>query len=109
MTEPSEQAARILGPLSGTATVWSLDLGLRLGIFQQLLHRPSGATAEEVASALDLDPQYTHVILRAAYAAEVLALDHERYRLAEHMSTLLLDSDASGYLGGAVRRYVALR
>lgn len=109
MTEPSEQAAKILGPLSGTATVWSLDLGLRLGIFQQLLDRPSGATAEEVANTLDLDPQYTHVILRGAYAAEVLELDHDRYRLAEHMSTLLLDSDAPGYLGGAVRTFVALR
>ena len=109
MAQASEQAAKILGPLSGTATVWSLDLGLRLGIFEQLIDRPSGATAEEVAEALDLDPQYTHVILRAAYAAEVLELDHGRYRLAEHMSTLLLDSDAPGYLGGAVRTFVALR
>ncbi len=109
MTEPSEQASKILGPLSGTATVWSLDLGLRLGIFEQLVERPSGATAEEVANALDLDLQYTHVILRAAYAAEVLDLDDGRYRLAEHMSTLLLDSDAPNYLGGAVRTFVALR
>lgn len=109
MAEVSEQAAKILGPLSGTATVWSLDLGLRLGIFDQLAERPSGATAAEVASALDLDLQYTHVILRAAYAAEVLDLDDGRYRLAEHMSTLLLDSDAPGYLGGAVRTFVALR
>ena len=109
MTESSEQAAKILVPLSGTAIVWSLDLGLRLGIFEQLVERPSGATAEEVANALDLDLQYTHVILRAAYAAEVLDLDDGRYRLAEHMSTLLLDSDAPGYLGGAVRTFVALR
>lgn len=109
MTELSEPAAKILGPLSGTAIVWSLDLGLRLGIFEQLVERPSGATAEEVANALDLDLQYTHVILRAAYAAEVLDLDDGRYRLAEHMSTLLLDSDAPGYLGGAVRTFVALR
>lgn len=109
MTEPSEQGAKILGPLSGTATLWSLDLGLRLGIFEQLIDRPSGATAEEVAITLGLDAQYTHVILRAAYAAEVLDLDDGRYRLAEHMSTLLLDSDAPGYLGGAVRTFVALR
>ena len=109
MTELSEPAAKILGPLSGTAIVWSLDLGLRLGIFEQLVERPSGVTAEEVANALDLDPQYTHVILRAAYAAEILDLDDGRYRLAEHMSTLLLDSDAPGYLGGAVRTFVALR
>ena len=109
MTEASEQAAKILGPLSGTATVWSLDLGVRLGIFENLVDRPSGATAEQVATALDLDPQYTHVILRGAYAAEILDLNDGRYRLAEHMPTLLLDSDAPGYLGGAVRTFVALR
>ena len=108
MSEASGQAAKILGPLSGTATVWSLDLGLRLGIFEHLA-RQSGATAEEVARALDLDPQYTHVILRAAYAAEVVDVDAGRYRLAEHMSTLLLDADAPGYLGGAIRTFVALR
>ena len=109
MTQPSEQAAKILGPLSGSATVWTLDLGLRLGIFEQLADRPSGATADDVANALDLDREYTHVILRAAYAAEVVDRDHDRYRLAEHMATLLLDSDAPGYLGGAVRTFVALR
>ena len=83
MTQLAEQAAKILGPLAGTATVWSLDLGLRLGIFEHLVDRPSGATANEVASALGLDPQYTHVILRAAYAAEVLDRDEDPYRLAE--------------------------
>lgn len=66
MSEPSEQAAKILGPLSGTATVWALDLGLRLGLFEYLADRATGATAGEVAEDLLLDPQYTHVVLRAA-------------------------------------------
>ncbi len=109
MTEPSEQAAKILGPLSGTATVWALDLGLRLGLFEYLADRGTGATAGEVAEDLLLDPQYTHVVLRAAYAAEVLDLLDGRYRLAEHMATLMLDADAPGYLGGAIRTFVALR
>lgn len=109
MTELKEQAAKVLGPLSGTATVWGLDLGLRLGVFADLAARPSGATADEVAVALGLDPQYTHVVLRAAYAAEVLDLSGDRYRLAEHMDVLLLDPDAPGYLGGALKTFVALR
>lgn len=109
MTEIKEQAAKVLGPLSGTATVWALDLGLRLGIFQHLASSPEGATAGEVAGALELDAQYTHMVLRAAYAAEVLELDNNRYRLGEHMATLLLDSDAPAYLGGAVRTLIALR
>ena len=110
MAELAEQAGKILGALSGTATVWGLELGLRLGIFEHLATEPDGATAEQVASALGLDPQYTHVVLRSAYAAEVLERDGEaRYRLADHMGVVLLDPDAPTYLGGAVKTFVALR
>lgn len=109
MIELSEQAAKVLGPLSGTATVWALELGLRLGLFAELATEPDGATADEVAAALGLDPQYTSVVLRSAYAAEVLERRDGRYHLAEHMGVLLLDSDAPGYLGGAIKTFVALR
>lgn len=109
MADVKEQAAKVLGPLSGTATVWGLELGLRLGVFQHLGTQPAGATAAEVAAALRLDTQYTHVVLRAAYAAEVLEQHDGRYRLAEHMDVLLLDADAPAYLGGALKTFVALR
>lgn len=109
MTDLSEQVQKILGPLAGTASVWSLELGLRLGIFQHLAGEAEGATAEQMAAGLGLDPKYTHVILRAAYAAEVLDLQGGRYRLADHMDVLLLDPDAPSYLGGAIKTLVALR
>lgn len=109
VTEIAEQASKILGPLSGLATTWALDLGLRLGLFEHLAGQPDGAAAEEVAAALDLDPLYTKVVLRAAYAGEVLDQEHGRYRLAEHMGTLLLDPDSPAYAAGAVRTFVALR
>jgi 2-polyprenyl-3-methyl-5-hydroxy-6-metoxy-1,4-benzoquinol methylase len=109
MAELKDQAAKVLGPLSGTATVWGLDLGLRLGVFAHLAACPSGATADEVAAAVGLDRQYAQVVLRAAYAAEVLELSGDTYRLAEHMSVLLLDTDAPSYLGGALKTFVALR
>ncbi len=53
MTELSEQAAKILGPLSGTATVWSLALGIRLGIFEQLQFfetRPRRGAGHQIAN-----------------------------------------------------------
>lgn len=104
----TEQAAKITGPLSGLATTWALDLGLRTGVFAHL--RDAGPSRPaQVAEALGLDPQYTAVLLRAAFAAEVLERDGERYLLADHMDTLLLDADAGAYLGGAIRTFVALR
>jgi SAM-dependent methyltransferase len=104
-----EQSAKLLAPLAGTATVWGLELGLRLGLFDELAARPDGATVDDLAAALGLDRDYTHVVLRAAYAAEILERDGARYRLAEHMAPLLLDEDHPAYLGGAVRVFVAMR
>ncbi len=109
MTELTDQVAKVLGPLSGTATIWALELGLRLGLFEHLATTPDGSTADDVAAALGLDRQYTHVVLRAAFAAEVLEREDDRYRLGEHMDVLLLDSDAPTYLGGAIKTFVALR
>jgi SAM-dependent methyltransferase len=105
----AEQATKILGPLSGVATMWAAELGLRLGVFEYLAGRSDGATVDQVAHALDLDPTYTHQILRSAFAGELLERDGGRYRLAEHMGTLLLDADAPAYLAGAIRTFVALR
>jgi SAM-dependent methyltransferase len=109
MAELAEQAGKILGPLSGLSTAWAVDLGLRLGLFAYLAEHPEGRSAGDLAEALDLDPTYTKVALRAAYAGEILELDGDRYRLAEHMATLLLDPDAPAYAAGAVKTFVALR
>ncbi len=109
MAEVAEQAAKVLTSVAGLSTAWTIELGLRLGLFASLAEHPAGAAADTVAAALGLDPSYTAVILRAAYAGEVLDLEGDRYRLAEHMETLLLDSDAPGYVAGAVRTFVALR
>jgi len=109
MAEIAEQAGKILGPLSGVGTTWAVDLGLRLGVFAHLADHPEGVDADRIAAALDLDPLYTKVLVRAAYAGEILEQNDGRYRLAEHMETLLLDADAPGYAAGAVQTFVALR
>ena len=109
MAQVAEQAAKVLGPLGSTATIWGLDLGLRLGIFDHLARTETPQSPEEVASALRLDPLYTRVILRSAFAGEILDLEGGRYSLAEHMDKVLLDPDHPAYLGGGVRVLVALR
>ena len=62
---------------------------------------PLGMTAEALAEEIGLDPLYTEVWCRSAYAAEVLEVgEYEAYRLAPHMDKLLLDRDFPGYIGG---------
>lgn len=107
MSTIPEQAGKILEPLAGTATIWSVELALRLGLLQRLAEGP--ADAGRVASDLGLDPDYTDAILRSCFAGEVLDRADGQYLLAEHMGTLLLDDDAPGYLAGAVQTFVALR
>ncbi|HEX2174243.1 MAG TPA: class I SAM-dependent methyltransferase, partial [Dehalococcoidia bacterium] len=106
----AQQGAKILGHYSGYVATWTIDLGLRTGLWQALTDRPQGATAEQVAAQLGLDPLYTRVWCRSAYAAGLLELDAGgSYTLAPHLDTLLLNSDAPGYLGGLGQVMVALR
>ncbi|HZA19690.1 MAG TPA: methyltransferase [Actinomycetota bacterium] len=109
MATIQEQATKVMGPLAGVASGWALDLGLRLGVFEHLAGSERGAPPATVARALALDPQYTEVLLRAAYAAEILERERDAYRLGEHMETLLLDTDSPAFVGGTVKAIVGLR
>ncbi len=108
--EIAQQSAKLLGHYAGYLGTWSIDLGLRAGLLERLAAQPDGDTAAALAQHLGLDPFYTAVWCRAAYGAGILELDGEQiYTLAPHMGTLLLNSDAPGYLGGMARTMVALR
>jgi SAM-dependent methyltransferase len=78
-----------------------MDMGLRLGLFEEIARHPQGITAEVLARQTGLDPLYVQVWCRSAYAAEVLELGKdETYSLAPHLDKLLLDHDFPGYIGG---------
>jgi SAM-dependent methyltransferase len=107
---PAEQSAKLLGHYTGYLATWTIELGLRHGLLALLASRPEGASAESLAAELGLDPLYTQVWSRSAYAAGLLELaDDGAYRLGPHFGTLLLNSDAPGYLGGLARVFTALR
>jgi ubiquinone/menaquinone biosynthesis C-methylase UbiE len=111
-TQPElpQQSAKLLGHYAGYLATWTIELGLRAGLFAELAAHEDGAPADDLAERLGLDPLYTSVWCRSAYAAGLLELvDGRRYALAPHIATLLLDSDAPGYLGGIARTFVALR
>ena len=103
-TEPTptveEQATEVLLPLAaGYVGHRTVAMGLRRGLIATLAERPRGMTADELAAALGFDPLYVAVWCRAAEAARVLDRDGERYQLAPHMETLLLDRTAPALAG----------
>lgn len=105
MTAPTEttiqnQASRLLGHAAGYASHRTVAMGLRTGLIEALAQDPGGRTPDELAASLDLDPYYLDVWCRSALGAGVCQRDGDRYRLAQHMDTLLLDRSSAAYVGG---------
>lgn len=100
-----EQAQRTVMPLAaGYVGHRTVSIGLRQGLLDELAEHPAGMTAEELATARDFDPFYVEVWCRAALACGVLDRDgDDRFRLAPHMGTLLLDETSPAHAGAIFR------
>ncbi len=95
-----QQAGKLLSQVAGYVGVRTMDIGLHFGLFEEIAKHPQGITAEALAKQTNVDPFYTQVWCRSAYASEVLELGgNETYRLASYMDKLLLDQDFPGYIG----------
>jgi len=100
MTTMQEQAGALLGQVAGYVGVRTVEMGLTSGLIEAAAAHPDGLKAIELARHTQLDPFYTEVWCRAANAAGVLDdAGSDRYRLAPHMDTLLLDDSSPGYVG----------
>jgi SAM-dependent methyltransferase len=95
-----EQGAALLAHAAGYASHRTIAIGLRSGLLAELGRAPEGASADDLAERLDLDPFYVSVWCRAALAAGVCERGGGGYRLAPHMATLLLDTTSPTYAGG---------
>ncbi len=102
----SDQVGTLLAHLGGYVAVRTVEMGLRHGLIQALAAAggdasgASGLTAEELAKATGLDPFYVEVWCRAAVASELVDPDGDRFVLAPHMGTVLLDKDSPVYVAG---------
>jgi len=94
------QAPRLLGHAAGYASHRTIAMGLRNGLIDALAEAEDGRTPDQLAMSLDLDPYYLDVWCRSALGAGVCQRDGDRYRLAAHMDTLLLDRTSPAYVGG---------
>jgi ubiquinone/menaquinone biosynthesis C-methylase UbiE len=96
----AEQAKPMLAHAAGYASHRTITIGLRSGMIERLAEHPDGLTAEQLAQALELDAFYVSVWCRSALAAGVCQRAGERFRLAPHVDTLLLDTTSPAYIGG---------
>ncbi|HVM12856.1 MAG TPA: class I SAM-dependent methyltransferase [Egibacteraceae bacterium] len=101
-TEPAiqQQAPLLISHIAGYVGHRTIALGLRSGLVGALAVADGGLTADDLAEALELDPFYVAVWCRAALASGLCDRDGERYQLASHMDTLLLDTASPAYVGG---------
>jgi len=94
-----EQGGALLAHAAGYASHRTIAIGLRSGLLAEL-DRAAAATPEELAGRLGFDPFYVSVWCRAAFSAGVCDRDGDRYLLAPHVATLLLDPTSPAYAGG---------
>jgi hypothetical protein len=98
-----DQASALLAHAAGYASHRTIAIGLRSGLLEELGRDPAGATADELAERLDLDPFYVSVWCRSALSAGVCDRDGDRFRFAPHVATLLLDRSSPAWPGPAPR------
>jgi cyclopropane fatty-acyl-phospholipid synthase-like methyltransferase len=86
------QARTLRGWMLGLHATHIIDIGGRLGYFAELKRRGGGATAQELATALGLNPWRTEVWCRAACTVGVLGYEDGRgFTFAPFMAELLGD------------------
>ena len=99
-----DTARDVLLPLAaGYVGHRTVTIGLRQGFLETLSTEPEGLTTEELSDACDLDAFYTAVWCQAALAAGVLEREDDRYGLAPHMDTLLLQDATPAHVGALFR------
>jgi len=97
------QVARVFEWRRGFNTIYLIDVGVHLGLFQALVEKP-GLTGRELAERLGLHAPYIEVWCKTAYGMAILdADDAGKYRLAPYFDVILASTTHPRYLGGYVR------
>jgi predicted O-methyltransferase YrrM len=103
------QWQKLFNAILGYQTIWIADIGLKTGLFRAIADSPAGIEEDTLAHTLGFAPRYVQVWCRAAYALELLDWEATSgYRLAPHMTALLLDPADPQYRGGGIQFYAAI-
>jgi SAM-dependent methyltransferase len=104
MTEPTlpEQVTKLYDLIAGYHATHLLEIGRELGVWEAITAQ-AGITSDALATRLGTDPYYTDVLVRTAFAFELVEHDGGGWRMAPHFDQILGTPNATFYLGGAAR------
>jgi ubiquinone/menaquinone biosynthesis C-methylase UbiE len=99
---------KVLASYAGYVNTWTIELGLRLGLFKALSKNP-GISADKLSEALGYDSLYTKVWCNAAYSGGFLEVNDGGFVLAPQMERVLLERESTMWAGGTAYSVTALR
>jgi SAM-dependent methyltransferase len=89
----------VTGAYAGFFGTWVMNVGRRARLFEALNDR-GPLEASTLAAELGYEPRYVETWCRGAYAFELLDEEGGRFRLAEHVAPILLDTGDPAFMGG---------
>jgi SAM-dependent methyltransferase len=104
MAEPTlpDQVTKLYDLISGYHATHLLEIGRELGVWEAITAQ-RGIASGALAQRLAIDPYYTDVLVRTAFAFELVERDGDGWRMAPHFDQILGTPSATFYLGGAAR------
>jgi SAM-dependent methyltransferase len=104
MAEPTlpEQVTKLYDLIAGYHATHLLEIGRELGVWEAITAQP-GISSAALAARVRTDPFYTDVLVRTAFAFELVERDGTGWRMGPHFDQILGTPSATFYLGGAAR------
>lgn len=109
LAEAAQLAGRLFGSLMGTLELFTVDIGLRLGLYEALAAGP--VSAPELANRAGIDARYAREWLEQQASAGIVTLasdvtaepDARRFALPTAHAKALLDAEHPCYAGPVAR------
>jgi SAM-dependent methyltransferase len=98
----SEQVTRLYDLIGGYHATNLMDIADRLGVWAAVTATP-GIGSNALAETLSIQPFYTDVLCRTAFAFGLLERDGQGWRMGPYFDQILGNPESSFYLAGAAR------
>jgi SAM-dependent methyltransferase len=106
MADPTlpEQVTKLYDLIAGYHATHLLEIARELGVWEAITAQP-GITSDALATRVRADPFYTDVLVRTAFAFDIVQRDGAGWRMGPHFDQILGTPSATFYLGTAARTH----